>query len=145
MKRRGFFGLMAGAAAAGPSMAKQAVTVAGNAMSLDSIKLGGVGIQAAGDYYDGGPVATQSDYDHAQYLKGELSKLLDPFSEESRRMVENVEVYQLDPDIASLRSLSLQTKVRMQRDVNIVRNRENRIRSLKRNIADYVKQRALGH
>lgn len=114
MKRRGFFGVMAGAAVAGPSMAKQAVSslselaVTGNGNSIgQAIGISGYAKQAI----DGGSIISELDY-----AKTALGKIVGITASQRAKFKRQQHVSQLDPDIASYRSLSLSAKIDMQRD-----------------------------
>ena len=139
MKRRGFFGLMGGAVVAGPSMAQQAIST-----GLEGLSIGGVGrpfmdggagyaVQALAD----GPSET---YDPTHWPRKELADFLGRTAEEWAQIRLDTYVASLDPDIAIMRSISLTSKIRMQRDRNFERNRATTHRSLTAQLADAIKR-----
>lgn len=108
MKRRGFLGFIGGAAVAGPSMAKQAVT------ALSDTALGqvsGSGVGSAGLFAQSvGYPAPSPD------IAAQLANLAGRTMAQHREEMAKVYVNVLDPDIAEYRAVRLQGKIRMQRE-----------------------------
>lgn len=132
MKRRGFLGLMGGALAAGPSMAKEAVT-----QTMADLSVPGVGIP----YGMGGmPGQTSSNapYDEREHLQGQLSKLLGKSAAEKLREKKTMGVNMLDPDLASMRSFSLSARMRIQQDRNYERMLEQERSWIERRLDDLL-------
>lgn len=140
MKRRGFFGLMGGAVVAGPSMAKAAAT-----QGLEALQLGPVGGMpfppSAG--YTTGAYPENSDgpspLDPEHWMQRELSDFLGVSARELAERRLETHVHALDPDLAVMRSLSLDAKIRIQRDRQFTRERESQRRYLSRNIERAIK------
>jgi len=120
MRRRGVLGLLGGAAVAGPSMAKQAVSSGIEGLSLT----GGMGIPIA-PYYGGTAQATAQNgsFDPSKWARDELMNFLGKSKEELAQERRDCHIGMLDPDIASMRSLSLQGKIDMQRGRTFERDR----------------------
>lgn len=139
MKRRGFFGLMGGAVVAGPSMAQQAMTT-----GLEGLSIGGVGVPFMdnGANYVGQTTAAgpSETYDPTHWPRKELADFLGLTAEEWAQIRLDTYVSALDPDIAIMRSISLTSKIRMQRDRNFERSRLQSHRSLKSQLADAIKR-----
>lgn len=139
MKRRGVLSLLAGSAVAGPQMAKSAI-----ASGMEGLSLGGAGLFGGGVDYGGLSVAsgrdTSENYDPTEWPRKELADFLGRSMEEKRRRRLEMSVHQLDPDIAVMNSLSLTTKVRMQRDRNFERSEAEQRGYLERQL-----QKALEH
>jgi hypothetical protein len=119
MKRRGFFGFAAGAAVAGPSIAKEAIGQIASGLEATSLGLGGQ--NAMGGAY--GLVSGMTQAQKGGYFdpKGEalsaLARLSGITAGARDRMKRTMtHVSSLDPDIASYRSLSLNAKIEMQRE-----------------------------
>ena len=116
MKRRGFLGFLAGGAVAAPAMAQHAVNSIGQAsigIPVDAGMLGGFASQATGyakEAYD-----TFSPKDHA---RTSLLKLVGKSAELIAYEKRQQHVYQIDADIAGMRSLAMHAKIRMQRERN---------------------------
>jgi hypothetical protein len=113
MKRRGFLGFMGGAVAAGPGMAKQAMVQIGD---LSIPMSGGI---ARGFNTDPNEAPTYSGGDDGWQMErwSTFQKfLLSPEKLWKRRLDTHVNF--LDPDIAQMRSISMVSKIRMQRDRN---------------------------
>lgn len=125
MKRRGFLGFIGGAAVAGPSMAKQAMAQGMDAMSVGpTLSSMGQAISApyGGSTSGGGPI--DGDYDAVGWAKRDLARFFGKSAERLLKERIQTHVGYLDPDIAGMRSLSLTTKIRMQRDRNFERGQE---------------------
>lgn len=118
MKRRAFFGVMGGAAVAGPQVAKE---VASRVAGLDSLRLTG-GLLGPGEHlgstYGLNQFASQAD--KASDAVGEaqrmLTKLVGITAAQRARVKRDTRVGSLDPDIESYRSLSLVFKIDMQKE-----------------------------
>lgn len=138
MRRRGVLGLLGGALAAGPSMAKEAVS------SIASMQVPGA-IEGA---HQLGTIISESHnqslgstpYDHTAWLKDRLLELTGMTDEARRERMEGTWVQSLDPDLAVNRSFSLSTKVQIQKRRNFEKNLNSEKRSLMRQIADFMKQ-----
>lgn len=118
MKRRGFLGLMGGAAVAGPSMAKQAAATMAD-LSLPGMpraELLGAVVQS-GYGYDGAPGGNDR-------ARNSLAKLLGRSAAQHAFHKKRLMITQLDPDIAGYRSFSMSAKIAMQRDRDYERDLE---------------------
>jgi hypothetical protein len=119
VKRRGFLGFLAGGAVAAPAMAQHAVNSIGQASIGIPIDAGVLGFasQAAGSGYSNVKEAydTFSPQDHA---RASLLKLVGKSAELIAYEKRQQSVYQVDADIAAMRSLAMHAKVRMQRERN---------------------------
>jgi hypothetical protein len=117
MKRRGFFGVMAGAAVAGPGMAKEAI----NQISLDSLNLSGGGV--LGQTLGTGGYAKQAGVfgavDEVSQAQGMVKRLVGMTAAQRAAHKRRFHVGQLDPDIASYRSIALHAKIDWQRERNL--------------------------
>lgn len=131
MKRRGFFGLMAGAAVAGPSMVKEAV-----ASTTADLRIPGVGLQTIYDGMSGGPIGSADG--GSMWAVKELAKLTTMGAEALARKRRSTGVDMLDPDLAVMRSLSLTAKMSLQRDRNFARQFENEKHWLQRQIEESI-------
>lgn len=140
MKRRSFFGLLGGAAVAGPGMVERAA--AQTMADLDVGQYVGVGPVMP-------PMPAMLDMDTTSTGKsGTISELLSLQSDmrrllgksAERRARERRETYvgSLDPDIAALRSVSLAHKVEMQRRRVYERDEERTRHWLQRRIDDLM-------
>lgn len=117
MKRRGFLGFMGGAVAAGPGMAKQAA-----AQTLADLSIvDGINPAPPLSYYGEFP-PRQADW--AIPRLGKFKELLKS-AESLKRKHMKTPVPALDPDLANMRSISLGSKIRMQRDRNFKHWLEN--------------------
>lgn len=114
MKRRGFLGLIGGAAVAGPGMAKQAIASSLGDLSLAGVTSGaGNMLNAAGSSIGGGyPVPGVSP---ADYAREQLGKWLGRTAAQHAFHMKQMHVHQLDPDILAWRSIALHEKMRIQR------------------------------
>lgn len=118
MKRRGFLGLLGGAAVAGPGMAKQAV-----AAGLGDLMLPGVGSGALA-FGMGAPPMAASQSAGGNWAVGRLSKLVLRTAAQHEFHMKRQYVSSLDPDLAVNRSMALHMKVRLQREREYWRNIE---------------------
>lgn len=122
MKRRGFLGFIGGAAVAGPSMAKQAMAQGMEAMSVGpTLSSMGYAINAPISRTDSAVGPTDGPYDAVRWAKRDLARFFGKSAERLLKERLDTHVGYLDPDIAVMRSLSLTTKIRMQRDRNFER------------------------
>lgn len=137
MRRRGVLGLLGGAVASGPAMAKEAVSSIASMQvpgAIDgALHLGSEGVANYQSY------AMQDTYNHADWLKERLLELTGLTEEAKRERMEGTWVQSLDPDLAVNRSFSLAAKVQMQRRRNFERQLIIEKRSLTRQIADFMK------
>lgn len=142
MKRRGFLGLLGGAAVAGPGMVKQAVASA--PIGIEAMGLGAlqpnymeapygssIGLQAAGSY------------DHAKWLKDRIAEVVGISQEERARRMAQIQPSTLDPDLAVNRSMSLTFKVAEQKRRILQRSLDAEHRSLARDLAEHLKRELL--
>lgn len=104
MKRRAFLGFLGGAAASGPAMAKAA-----SEMTITDLSVS--------PYISGGevPYASVASKDDKIWAKSRLAHLLGKSAEQIAREKRDYCISSLDPDTASLRSVSLGGKIRMQK------------------------------
>lgn len=109
MKRRGFLGFLGGAAVAGPSMAKQAVTMSdtllGSVSGASPLVGGGFGVVSSGSF-----PPDQSNF------ALQLASLLGRTAAQHREFMARQHVTALDPDISEYRAIRLQAKISMQRE-----------------------------
>jgi len=116
MKRRGFLGFLAGGAVAGPSMAKQAVA------GLADLALPGAGISGgyAGETAGWKINSTGSPFSEAvsDWRLDRIAKLGLRTAAQHAFHKSRTSVHALDADLASYRSFSLGTKIRIQQDRN---------------------------
>ena len=143
MRRRGLLGLLGGAVVAGPSMAKQAI-----ASGLEGLSMGQTGLGAlasAGSYglneKQPYPVP-QEEYDPVAWAKRDLAEFMGKSASDLLRERLETSVDRLDPDLACMQSLALQAKLRIQRDRNFERNRQQHQIWLERRLKDALKQLA---
>ena len=138
MKRRGFFGLMGGAVVAGPTMVKNAA-----AQGIEALQIGAIsgGVPFPGGYGSEGVQLSDgpSPLDPAHWMQRELADFLGVSAKELAERRLETSVHALDPDLAVMRSLSLDAKIRIQRDRQFVRERENQRRYLSRNLERAIK------
>ena len=144
MRRRGFIGSFVGAAVAGPSMAKQAI-----ASGLEGLSLGGqtgmgtlgiagsYGLNAANQF-----AVPQEEYDPVAWAKRDLAEFIGRSAADLSRERMETGVDRIDPDLACMQSIALQAKLRIQRDRNFERNRQQHQNWLERRLADAFKQLA---
>ena len=128
MKRRGFLGFLGGAAVAGPSMAKQAVSATRADMNLAGVAsttMGLVGSQASGAPY---PEPYSDDWGMR------VAKLAMRSQAEHQERQRNQYISGLDPDLTTYRSFALHTKIAMQKKRDYWRSIENEKSWLQRRI-----------
>jgi len=145
MKRRGVLGFLAGGAVAAPVMAKEAISTGlGMKFPVGDLAVAGYSSQGPSGAGFSGPEKHDGNYDPTEWMRVDIADLLNPFSTTNREMEDNYSVNAFDADLACMRSISLVNKMRIQRERDLVRYREKRIRSLKNMIADHIKRSALG-
>ena len=134
MKRRGFLSFLGGAAVAGPSMARAAVTPVAESLSVP-----GVGLPSG--YYGGGMPSMDEGEDIAREvtrLRTGLAKLLGRSAEDLARERRSMSANWLDPDLAAMQSLSLDYRLKKQRDRNFQRQQEEQRGWIESRIADLL-------
>lgn len=133
MKRRGFLGLMGGAAVAGPGMVKQAAAAAVGGLETLAVPgaamLGDVGYAQSAVPW--GVQGTKATLDGA----GILAKLAGLTADQRRRAKNQMHVSALDPDIASYRSIALHAKIDWQKERQFNRMLEQRKSMWTRHVA----------
>lgn len=116
VKRRGFLGLMAGAAAAAPTMAQEAAgQIASGGLSGGLVSAGNTGFGQA-------VLAGASD----QWARDELAQLLGKTAAQIAREKRQITVSHFDGDIAAMRSLAWHAKVAMQQEREYERSHSGR-------------------
>lgn len=112
MKRRGFLGLLGGAAVAGPGMAKEAIGL--SATKLPDVSGGGAPFYVNNTDFGGftGDWGKPNKDSATEYLARLMGKTADIIAKEKAAMY----IDALDPDIAEMRSIRLHAKIRMQRN-----------------------------
>ncbi|MEQ9634617.1 MAG: hypothetical protein RLW68_00885 [Devosia marina] len=140
MKRRGFLGLMGGALAAGPSMAKEAVA------GLESLSVPGA--MHVAPYIDIGTTETgiypvDEKDSHGDWLRARLAEVTGTTEQQKRERLAQMTVRQLDPDLAVNRSFSLSAKVEMQKRRDLERDLAASKRYYTNELAEWLKRQAL--
>lgn len=111
MNRRGFLKFLPAAVIGG----KQAAAEAAEKLALGNVgALGSVGFPPSV-----GMIHSPDSSDSTTWARRNLTRLLDPRWLEQRR--EQIGVAVLDPDLASMKSLSLSVRISMQKDRNFER------------------------
>ena len=130
MKRRRFLGFLAGGAIAGPGMVKSAA-----AQTMADLNLGALGLSAGAGMAPGpvGNVVGGSDW----ATRG-LAELLGRTALEHAKAKREVWLQGLDADIAALGSVSLATKIRMQRERTYSAHLESQRNYFERAIAEMI-------
>lgn len=137
MKRRGFLGLLGGAAVAGPGMVKQAAGSVGlEAMALPVLPVDYEATEHFGSAISGDPVGGK--YDHADWLRGRIGDIVGMSDSARHERIASQQVSMLDPDLASSRSFSLSFKIQVQKRRNFERWQAREHRELLRELADYL-------
>lgn len=142
MKRRGFLSFLGGAAVAGPTMAKQAVTGI-EAMTLPAIPWEGPMEPMSSGIGVGMSQVANATWDEGKWLKDRIAQLTGMTDADRKERIATTSVTSFDPDLAANRSFSLATKVSMQKRRNFERQYEREHRGLLREMADYLKRQAL--
>jgi hypothetical protein len=121
MKRRAFLGFLGGAAIAGPSAAKTAVEMTTADLSLSKMGLAysGVGMATASK-----AIGEGFEYDHKSWAKDALKRMVGVTAAERFRKKQQFYSDGLDPNVASLRSVSLTNRIRISRDHQFERSEE---------------------
>lgn len=116
MKRRAFFGFLGGAAVAGPSVAKSAAQMTLSDLNLRQagVAMLGSGLEAAGSQC--------VPADPKTYATKMLERLMGKTPVQIAREKADYHINGLDPEIASLRSVALQSKIRMTRAADYERS-----------------------
>ena len=118
MKRRAFFGFLGGAAVAGPSVVKTAAT-----MTPADLNLGRLGI-SAGLGGQPGLVGSGTASGHTSWAKDRLKQISGLSKIEKEMLKRQAYFNDLDPQVASLRSVALVHRIRMSRDISFERSEE---------------------
>lgn len=144
MKRRGFLGFLGGAAVAGPAMAKEAITGPGSLqIGTASVGMANSAAGEAAGWFSGYDKVSElpsiSPHDPAHWAQRELKQFLGRSAEEIAERKRSITVHALDPDIAALRSFSLDAKVRMQRNRIFETEQEQMKSYLQRQLNDCIK------
>ena len=110
--RRGFLGMFGAAAVAGPKV------VEANLSHILEAPTGGfsVGSTLIGMQPLAPPDLIDSTATKGSYFVSQLKSLLGKTREQKDREKQTVQVYQLDPNVSTLRSASMTAKIRMSRD-----------------------------
>lgn len=125
MRRRGFLGMLAGGAIAGPGMAKQAAAQALSDLSLPGVMSGanvGYGVPAGG----------------GNWAVERMAELVGMTVADHAKRRKELQIMALDPDIAALGSVSLVAKIGIQRIRTYERNLESERSWLEREVARFV-------
>lgn len=112
MKRRSFLGFLGGAVVGGPKVAQSA------ADKLSGIGLGlgnAHGMEVAS--YSGYAIPPDAPLDATTFAKSALKTLLGKSEEQIAEERRRIYISNIDPDIACLRSMTLTSKIRLQRKV----------------------------
>jgi hypothetical protein len=132
MKRRGFFGLLAGAAVAGPGMVKEAA-----AASLSDLSLPTSILNSLGDLPPQAGFGMASTEGPSMWAAGRLAKIIGRTAAQHAYHLKRTGVHALDPDIASYRSIALHRKIRWQQERNYARDIEGERGYLEATIAGW--------
>lgn len=139
MKRRGFLGMLGGAAVAGPAMAKEA------AVQLAGLATPGIGAGAGanlagniGFAAKGRTIGRDAEWDPLADAKRDLARLLGKSASELAKERRAFNISALDPDLAVARSFSLDFKYRTQQSRMHARMVENERTWIERRIADLM-------
>ena len=139
MKRRGFLGFLAGGAVAAPALAQQAVNSIGQVsigvpVDVGSNYVSGA-LHAGKGLFDPGP--NRSPVDQARH---QLTKLAGRSAARIAWEKQQIGVHVLDADIASMRSLAMHAKIRMQRERQWQRSQQERKSYLERVISGFFNE-----
>lgn len=143
MNRRGILGLFAGAAVAGPSMAKAAVESVGQ---IQAANVGSAAMQASGLVGYSTDPFDETPFDVEGAIRQQIAAFTGMSDYEKRRLYgadSYFNQYQ-DPDIASYRSFSPAFKQRVQTERNYQRNIERQNRQMEFNLWRVIRDKALG-
>lgn len=139
MRRRGVLGLLGGALASGPSMAKQAIASV-QTMTLPSLPYNDMPINDP--FYQGQAIA-DGPYDHAKWLRDRIEQITGMSAEDRKDRISQMGINQLDPDLAVNRSMALWAKIAEQKRRNFEISIAREHRSLTRDLAEYLKREIL--
>jgi len=123
MNRRGFLGALTGVVASGP----KAVAKAATPLGLQDLAIKGIALGAAGG--EEGVPATRD----TTWAKKNLLSWLNPFRLQERW--EEYNVWELHPDLHSLKSVSLTNKMRIQKKRSFAEYKKRSMSFLERTIA----------
>lgn len=113
MKRRNFLGFLGGAAVGGPSVAQSTLSSAGFA----DLAPAGIRLNQGIDHMSVvGAQSTTNAYDNIGWAKKRLDELYGLTAAAREHQKRNHYISQLDPDTASLRSVSLTSKIKIAKD-----------------------------
>lgn len=138
MKRRGVLGLLGGAFAAGPAMAKQAIASV-ETMTLPQLPYDLLPIEA--QY--GQTNAVSDAYNHGEWIRERIAQITGMTAEDRKDRIAQMGVNQLDPDLAVNRSMALWAKIAEQKRRNFEISIAREHRSLTRDLAEYLKREIL--
>ena len=122
MKRRNFLGFLGGAAVGGKQVAAKAIESAA-ALSLPDVAIK-TGVLASGSAGIGGP---SIDPAYKAMRVKQIAKELMGFRKSKSKLIEEARLqmhdspFRLEPDLHSLRSMSLTRKIHIQRDADLLR------------------------
>ena len=122
MKRRNFLGFLGGVAVGGKQVAAKAIESAA-ALSLPDIAIK-TGVLASGSVGIGGP---SIDPAYKAMRVKQIAKELMGFRKSKSKLIEEARLqmhdspFRLEPDLHSLRSMSLTRKIHIQRDADLLR------------------------
>lgn len=129
MNRRSILRLLGGAAAAGPAAVSEA------AEASSKLSLGGLAVPKPQETFSFKLYDSRDPREVAKNnLRAEFEEIL-PEVIERRRQRHSISA--LDPNVASLKSISLPNKIRMTRDIDFERSRERRRSDLEGAIAGW--------
>lgn len=115
MKRRSFLGLMTGAVVAGPQVAQKA------AMQMSDLQLPGIATGGLGEVPSTSVDSAKGQFSAIMEAKERLGRLLNKSPEQIEYEKKSVYIGGLDPDVAMLQSMTLTSKMRMQKRLNYER------------------------
>jgi len=115
--RRAFFALFGGAVAAGPAAAKTAAQ-----MTMADLSVGKLGLSLGSSMVSGSPAGSINETSQVGWAKDSLKKLAGVSKVERAMRKQEFYFDGLDPQIASLRSISLVNRIRISRDIQFERS-----------------------
>lgn len=146
MKRRGVLGLLGGALAAGPSMAKEAVAGLESLAVPKGIATQALaGIRPAADWAmdTESEIGWGDEQDYGEWLRDRLKELAGLTDQDKQERLARMQVYELDADLQANRSFSLSAKIHLQKRRDLERELANEKRSLSRQLAEWLKREEL--
>lgn len=145
MKRRGFLGLMGGALAAGPSMAKEAVAGLESLAVPKGLSAGYENTIEPVDAWQMGnsTISWGDDKDHGDWLRDRLKELAGITDKDKQERLARMRVYEIDPDLQANRSFSLSAKIHLQKRRDLERELANEKRSISFQLAEWLKRETL--